>query len=89
MILMATLQFDESQFTLRSRKILGEPEVPVLIKFLVTKGLVKNENQAIGLLLTIISILIVISVFVTTSKGTKPATLDTDYIHASIAPSLS
>lgn len=79
---MASLQFDESQFKLRSRRILGEPEVPVIIKFLVTKGLVKNENQAIGLLLTIISILIVISVFVTKSKNIKPVTMDRDFASA-------
>lgn len=77
---MSTLQFNESQFKLRSRRLLGEPEVPVLIKFLVVKGLVKSENQAISLLLTIIGILIIISVFVTKSRGTRPATLDSEYV---------
>lgn len=77
---MPTIQFDESKFKLKSRRILGEPEVPVIIKFLVVKGIVKNENQAITLLLTFIITIIMVSIFLVRTNGVKPATLDTQYI---------
>lgn len=76
---MATIQFDDSKFHLRSRRISGEPEVPTVIKFLVSKGIVKNENQAIGIMLCIIGLLIIFSIMVTRSSGARPATLDEEY----------
>lgn len=77
---METLQFDESQFKLRSRRILGEPEVPGMIKVLVTKGVVKTERQAIMFLLGIVVIFIAISIYIVKSNGVQPATLDPEYL---------
>lgn len=70
------ITFDESKFKLRSRRILGQPEVPTMIRFLVTKGLVKTEGQAVGILLGICVLLVVATIFVFKSTGTEPATLD-------------
>lgn len=80
---MSTIEFDESKFKLRSRRVLGEPEVPALIKFLVVKGIVKSESQAIGVLLVFIGALIMVSIFIGRSSGTVPATLDSEYISMS------
>lgn len=77
---METMQFDESQFKLRSRRILGEPEVPGMIKVLVTKGIVKTERQAIMFLLGIVVVFIAISIFIVKSNGVQPATLDLEYL---------
>lgn len=74
------MQFDESQFKLRSRKILGEPEVPAMIRVLVTKGIVKTERQAITFLLVIVAVFIAISVFIVKSNGVQPAYLDAEYL---------
>lgn len=77
---METLQFDESQFKLRSRRILGEPEVPAMIRILVTRGIVKTERQAISLLLCIVLVFIGISITIVRVNGVKPAALDTEYL---------
>ena len=77
---MPEVQFDESQFKLRSRRILGEPEIPGMIKFLVVKGIVKTEKQAVGIMLGVVVTLILISVFVAKAGGVKPATLDPEYL---------
>ena len=77
---MSTIQFDESQFKIRSRRILGEPEVPVIIKVLVTKGVVKTENQAIGVLISILLILTTMTFFVVNTNTIKLAVLDAEYI---------
>jgi hypothetical protein len=77
---MSTIQFDESQFKIRSRRILGEPEVPVIIKVLVTKGVVKTENQAIGILVSVLLIFTAITFFVVNTNTVKLAVLDAEYI---------
>jgi hypothetical protein len=76
---MSTIQFDESQFKLRSYRVLGSPEVPVMIKVLVTKGIVKTEKQAIGVLLSFIFVLICVTFLVFNTNGTEPAILDKEY----------
>ncbi|MES2986181.1 MAG: hypothetical protein V4686_03605 [Patescibacteria group bacterium] len=77
---MANIQFDESQFKLRSRRLLGEPEVPAMIKFLVTRGIVRSEKQAISVLLTIVLVIVMISIFIIKSNGVQPAVLDAEYL---------
>ena len=76
---MVTIQFDESQFKLRSRRILGEPEVPGIIRFLVTKGIVKNENQAVTVLIGLVLIIGGVSVYIIQSGGVQQAKLDPVY----------
>lgn len=70
------LQFDESKFKLRSRKILGAPEVPTMIKFLVTKGIVKNEGQAVSILLVLCVVLVVATYFIFNSTEVAKAVID-------------
>ncbi len=77
---MANIQFDESQFKLRSRRLLGEPEVPAMIKFLVTRGIVRSEKQAISVLLTVVLVIVMISIFIIKSNGVQPAVLDAEYL---------
>ncbi len=72
----SSLTFDESKFKLRSRKLLGQPEVPTMIRFLVTKGFVKNEGQAVGALLTLCVLVIVATVYVFSSSDVQPAVMD-------------
>jgi hypothetical protein len=67
------LTFDESKFKLRSRKILGQPEVPTMIRFLVTKGFVKTENQAVAVTIGICILLIIATVVIFKSSGVNPA----------------
>lgn len=81
---MASIEFDESKFKLRSRRVLGEPEVPPMIKFLVVKGLVKNESQAIIVLFILIASLVAVSVFITRTNTTSPATIDSEFSGISV-----
>ncbi len=66
----------EEQFKLRSRRILGEPEVPFLIRFLVKKGIVKNENGAVIILLILVAIIVILTIFLFKTGGPQPATID-------------
>ena len=74
------MQFDESQFKIRSRRLLGEPEIPGMIRFMVTKGIVKTEKQAVGVMLACVGLLIVASVVIFRTNSVKPATLDFEYV---------
>lgn len=55
--------FDESKFKIRSRAILGAPEVPTMIRVLVKNKIVKTENQAVAVLLSVVAVFIGVSVF--------------------------
>ncbi len=67
------LTFDESKFKLRSRRILGQPEIPSMIKFLVTRGVVKTENQAVAVTLVVCILIIVATVLIFKTSGVQPA----------------
>jgi hypothetical protein len=70
----SSITFDESKFTIKSRRILGELEVPTMIKVLVNRHIVKNEKQAVTLMLALVVILIIISIFLFTKfTAVKPA----------------
>lgn len=71
-----TVEFDESKFKLKSRAILGEPQIPGMIRFLVGKKFVKTETQAITVLLIITALIIGISVFIFRRQGVQPTRLD-------------
>ncbi len=71
-----TMQFDESKFKLRSRAVLGEPQVPGMIRFLVGKNLVKTETQAITILLIIIVLIIGVTVFIFKRQSVQSPQLD-------------
>lgn len=85
---MSNIEFDESKFKLKSRRVLGEPEVPVLIKFLVVKGIVKNETQAIIVSLLFIAVVIGISVYIGRLSSVAPATIDPQFVSYSLGNKL-
>lgn len=57
------ITFEESKFKIKSRRILGELEVPTMIRLLVNKRIVKNEKQAISLMLIFVILLILTTIF--------------------------
>lgn len=70
------MQFDESKFKLRSRAILGAPEIPTMIRFLVSKNIVKTENQAVMVMLSLCAVIIGVTVFVFVFSGVPLAAVD-------------
>ena len=77
------MSFDESKFKLRSRAVLGDPEVPTVIRFLVTKNIVKTENQAVVVMLAACVLIIATTVFVFRSSGVDTAVIDPTLIEES------
>lgn len=68
------ITFDDSKYKIRSRSLLGTSEVPTIIKFLVNKKIVKNENQAVATILCIVVLLIGVSAFlINNSVKIQPA----------------
>jgi len=61
-------EYDGSEFHIRSRKILGEKTTPTMINFLIDRGVVKTEKQALGLSILTIVIFLSISVFIIRSS---------------------
>ncbi len=58
---MSNVEFgsDQSQFT--SRSILGQPQVPGMVAWLMRKGIIKNESQAGGLLVGVVLFNIIVT----------------------------
>jgi len=50
------IQFDDgkNEFHIKSRRIFGDPETPTMIRLLLKSRIVKNEKQALYVLLAII-----------------------------------
>lgn len=69
------IQFEEdygdSGFHIRSRKLLGEPTTPTMINFLLQKKIVKNEKQAMIVLVILIVIFLSLSAFIIRSAITN------------------
>lgn len=61
-------EYENNDFHIRSRKILGEPTTPTMINFLLNKGVVKTEKQATILLGITIVIFITLSTFIIRSS---------------------
>ena len=57
------ITFENDNFKYKSRVIFGQSEVPKMARFLIGKGIVKNEKQAQGVLFGI-TLLLFISSFV-------------------------
>lgn len=55
---------DNNNFKYKSRVILGQSEVPKMTKFLIGKGIVKNEKSAQNLLLWVTVSFLLASVYV-------------------------
>lgn len=52
---MALVEFEENnnEFHIRSRRLLGEPDTPGMVRILLKYGVVKNEKQALVVLVTL------------------------------------
>ncbi len=59
-----SISFDENKYKIKSRSILVQAEVPKMITFLTTKGIVKNEKQAQMVLLGATACFFIASIFV-------------------------
>lgn len=74
------VQFEEdsprdSQFHIRSPKILGEVTTPTVINFLLERNVVKNEKQATVLVLLICAVFLIVSGFIIRNKISSPEEL--------------
>lgn len=58
------ISFESDSIRYRSRSILGVPQVPKMTKFLMGKGVVKNEKQAQIALLSIAVLSLLLSTYV-------------------------
>lgn len=70
---------DEQEFHIKSRKILGEPETPTMIRLLLKSGAAKNEKQALTILLVAVLFMVVATILIIWQpnlKGDKVTTAD-------------
>ncbi len=58
------ISFEENKYKIKSRVILGQTQVPGMIKFLLNKGIVKTEKTAHALLLSITGLFLLAAVYV-------------------------
>jgi hypothetical protein len=47
---------EQNEFHIKSRKLLGDPTTPTMIRVLLRTGLAKNEKQALIILLSLIGV---------------------------------
>ena len=59
---MSSLQFEQETF--KSRTILGEPASPKMVKALLRVGIVKNEQQAVYILLGVAVFCFILAVYI-------------------------
>jgi hypothetical protein len=70
---MSEISFHEdNEFHIRSRKLLGEPETPSMIRFLLRTGIVKDEKQALYVLIGVIVVALSSTVFLIRSEFSNP-----------------
>jgi hypothetical protein len=70
---MSEISFHEdNEFHIRSRKLLGEPETPSMIRFLLRTGIVKDEKQALYVLIGVIVVALSSAVFLIRSEFSNP-----------------
>ena len=74
---MGSIDFhEENEFHIRSRRLLGEPETPSMIRFLLRTGVVKNEKQAVSILIGVILVALSAAFFIARGGGGA----STDYV---------
>lgn len=54
---------EDNEFHIKSRRLLGEPTTPTMISFLIKVGIVKNEKQALMILVLTILLTITATLF--------------------------
>lgn len=61
---MSDLQFvEENDFHIKSRRLLGEPTTPSMVRFLLRTGVVKTEKQALIFLIIFVVIVIILTIY--------------------------
>lgn len=61
---MNEVQFHENnELHIKSRRLLGEPETPSMIRFLLRTGVAKNEQQALYILIAVIVVALSSTIF--------------------------
>ena len=59
---MSKLNFiEENEFHIKSRRLLGEPTTPSMVRFLLRTGIVKNEKQALFVLMGMITVILILT----------------------------
>lgn len=69
------ISFDDNNFKFKSRSIFGSSEIPGMTKFLVGKGLVKNETQAMYFMIILIIIFVCTSMYIVYNSSYKETSL--------------
>jgi hypothetical protein len=61
---MNQVQFHEdNELHIKSRRLLGEPETPSMIRFLLRTGVVKNEKEALYILIAVVVVALSSTIF--------------------------
>ena len=55
---------EDNEFHMKSRRLLGKPETPGMVRFLLNTGIVKNEKQALIVLIGVIIVVVVATIWV-------------------------
>ncbi len=65
------ISFDENQYKLKSRSILGQPQVPGVINFMLRTKIVKNEKQAFVVIVFLTTSFFIASFYITYNSFLK------------------
>lgn len=69
---MSQIEFNEdNEFHIKSRALFGEKQTPTMIRMLLKSGIVKNEKQAVVVLLTIAILAIGATWFILGDRGSE------------------
>ena len=61
---MNDLEFlEENELHIKSRRLLGIPASPTMVRFLLRSGVAKNEKQALFILFTAVALIIVLTIY--------------------------
>ena len=60
---------EQNEFHIKSRKLFGEPATPSMVYFLLKVGIVKNEKQAVMVLLSIIILVLILTFSLISNKS--------------------
>ncbi len=67
---MKGIEFEEdNDFHIKSRTLLGEPQTPTMISFLLRTGLAKSEKQALIILSAVIIVAISAAILISLGRG--------------------
>jgi hypothetical protein len=68
---MSSVEFEEDNFHIKSRRLLGEPDTPSMVKFLLKTGLAKTEKQALIILVVVIVVALSAAIFILLGRNVQ------------------